>query len=193
MAAQKKERSSSSSRERRRSEERASLASASTAFSSGLDLVAKAVTSLSRASRALDAAAKASSSPEMARYGLAARLRPEAVRRAVTDISRDLSGRLARAKASGLVVPDGQEDPYLKLLNRLSVASEAIEAALRDFGDSLPSRPGAASPPTRDLILTSARASAHLNRLLGRRRSAASVHVAAVSDEISSTKDVSFY
>lgn len=177
-----------------RAEERADLAAASSAYTSGLNEIAKAVLSLARGYRALDSARKASESPSLARYAVAARLRPAVLQRAVVAISRDLGQKVQIARSSDLSVPDGDEKPYEKLLRRLAAASDSIEEALRDFGRELPDRPGDDAPAiVRALILSSARAAAQLNRTLGRSRSSASVHVAAVADEISSNKDVSFY
>lgn len=193
MAARKKDRSESV-REELRAEERADLASASSAYSAGLNEIAKAVLSLARGYRALGSAKKASESPSLARYAVSARLRPAALQRAVIAVSRDLGAKVRLARSSDLSVPDGEETPYERLLLKLAAASDSIEEALRDFGRELPSRPGDnAHPVIRDLIVSSARAAAHLNRTLGRSRSSASVHISAVTEEISSKRDVSFY
>lgn len=136
----------------------------------------------------------ASVSPSLVKYGVAARLRPAVLHRSVHSVARDLASKLKRARTSDIVVPDGDEGAYVRLLERLSVASSLMSDALRDFEKELPERPkDRVHPAIRDLIVSSVQAASLLNRTLGRSRSSASVHVSAVAEEISSQKDVSFY
>lgn len=179
-------------RQARRLEETAQLSSAVTSFNSALDLIGSASRSLARGSKALAASAKASSSPSLAQYGVARRLRPAVLFRAVFAVHRDLQSRLRSVSAAGLIVPDQQEKPYLELLQNLTAVSDALGQALSDFEKALPA--GSGGPrQVRDLVSAAARASVFLNRLTKGGRSASSVHASAVAAEIASSGDVSFY
>jgi len=188
-----RERAAARAREERRASESASLARASAAYAKALDVVSEAVVTLTRGAAVLDAARASSVSPDLVQYGLAARLRPADLQRAVHGVSRDLASKLAFARASDLVVPDGTEEAYGLLVSRLADASDLVARALEDFGRSVPRGAGKPHPVIRDLILSAAGGAAVLNRLAGKGRATASVHVSAVRDEIMSEKDVSFY
>lgn len=188
-----RERAAARAREERRASESVSLARASAAYAKALDVVSEAVTTLTRAASILDAARASAVAPDLVRYGLAARLRPADLQRAVHGVSRDLASKLSFARASDLVVPDGTEEAYGLLVSRLADASDLVARALDDFGRSVPRSAGKPHPVIRDLILSAAGGAAVLNRLAGKGRATASVHVSAVRDEIMSEKDVSFY
>ncbi len=180
-------------RRARRLEEGADLSSAVTSFNSALDLIGSASRSLARGSKALDASVKASSAPSLVRYGVAARLRPAVLLRAVSVVHRDLQSRLRAVRAAGLTVPDSQEKPYAELLQNLTAVSEAFGQALLDFEKSLPDGSGKGPRQVRDLVSAAARASVFLGRLTGKGRTTSSVHAAAVAADIASSGDVSFY
>ncbi len=188
-----RERSASRAREERRASESLALTRASAAYSEALDVISGAATSLARGARALDLARASAVSPDLVKYGLVSRLRPADLRRAVHGVSRDLVSKLAFARASDLVVPDGTEEAYGLLVSRLAAVSDLVSAALEDFGSSLPRTALKPHPVIRDLILSASSAASLFNRLVGAGRAKASVHVSAVRDEIVSGKDVSFY
>ncbi len=149
--------------------------------------------SLSHGAKALDAARIAAVSPDLVQYGLVARLRPADLQRSVHAVSRDLASKLVFARSSDLVVPDGTEEAYGLLVSRLAAASDLVARAVEDFGSSVPRSSAKPHPVIRDLILSAASAASVFNRLVGTGRAKASVHVAAVHDEMSSGKGVSFY
>lgn len=169
------------------------MARASAVYTKALDVVSEAVTALTRGAAVLDAARSSVVSPDLIQYGLAARLRPADLQRAVHGVARDLSSKLAFARTSDLVVPDGTEEAYGLLVSRLADASDLVTRALDDFGKSLPRNSGKPHPVIRDLILSAVGGAAVLNRLAGKGRATASVHISTVRDEIMSEKDVSFY
>ncbi len=180
-------------REERRASESASLSVAARAYTTALDLIADSVKVLSRGVRALDVARSASVSPDLVQYGVLARLRPSELQRAVHSVARDLQSKVSYARSSGLAVPDGTEDAYRALVVKLGTACDLVSEAIDEFGKSIPRSASRPPPSVRDLILSAARAASYLNRLSGRGRAASSVHIAAVHDEITSAKDVSFY
>ncbi len=177
----------------RRLEEASSLSSAVTSFNSALDLIGSASRSLARGSKALKASSEASSSPSLVQYGVAGRLRPAVLMRAVSAVHRDIQSRLRVVSAAGLTVPDDQEKAYVDLLQNLTAVSEAFGRALSDFEESLPVSPGTGPRHVRDLVSAAAKASVFLNQLTKRGRTSSSVHAAAVAAEIASSGDVSFY
>ncbi len=158
-----------------------------------LDLISDSVRTLSRGVRALEVARLASVSPDLVQYGVVARLRPAELQRVVLSVARDLQSKVSYARSSDLVVPDGTEDAYRALVLKLGTACDIVAEAIDEFGKSVPRSASRPPPSVRDLIFSAARAASHLNRLSGRGRATASVHVAAVQDEITSAKDVSFY
>jgi len=187
-----RERSVSRAREERRAEESAALRKASEAYLSALAAVSEAVLALNRSARALDLASSAFLSPELSRYGVAARLRPADLRRAVDGASRDLRSLASRARSLDITVPDGTEEAYGRLISGLAEASDTIVRSMEEFGSSVPRGSHRPPPVVRDLISAAVRAASILGRLAGRGRTLASVHLSAVADEISS-RDVSFY
>ncbi len=185
-------RASSRAREERRAEESAALEKASQAYSAALGILSEAVMSLNRGARALDLATASAAAPELVQYGVAARLRPADLRRVVHSASRDLVLLSARVRSSGLSVPDGSEEAYGRLVSGLCEASDLIVRSMEEFSGSAPRGAGRPNPAVRDLVLSASRAASAINRLVGRGRTSVSVHMAAVSAEISAG-DVSFY
>jgi hypothetical protein len=186
------ERRREQARAERRARELASLASATSSFSSALDTITEAAAALLRSSKALDTARAAAVSPELVQYGILGRLRPLAVQRAVQSVSSDLRLKVASVRSSDLSVHDGSEEAYEKLVSRISAAADSIREAIEDFGRSLPAGAARPHPAVRNLVMASAKAAALLNRLAGRGRTSVSVHSAAVQAEIAAG-DVSFY
>ncbi len=194
-ASKKTARDLSAARERddRRVSESSALARASSAYADALNVVSEAVSVLVRGAAALDVARASAVAPDLVQYGLAARLRPGDLQRAVHGVARDLSSKLTLARASDLVVPDGTEEAYGLLMSRLADASDLVSRALDEFSRSVPRSSSKPHPVVRDLILSAAGGASVLNRLVGRGRATASTHVSAVRDEIVSDKSVSFY
>lgn len=188
-----RERSVSRAREDRRASGALALTRAAGAYSKALDVISGAVVSLARGARALDVARASAVSPDLVKYGLVARLRPADLQRAVHGVSRDLASKIAFARSSDLVVPDGTEEAYGRLVARLAAAADLVSEALEDFGSSLPRTAPKPHPVIRDLILSATSAASLFNRLVGGGRARASVHVSAVRDEIASGKEISFY
>lgn len=188
-----RERSASRALEERRASESLALTRAAFAYSKALDVISGAATALARGARALDVARASAVSPDLVKYGLVARLRPADLRRAVHGVSQDLASKIAFARSSDLVVPDGTEEAYGRLVSRLAAAADLVSSALEEFGSSLPRSPSRPHPVIRDLILSASSAASLFNRLVGVGRARASVHVSAVRDEISSGKEISFY
>lgn len=190
---QRRQASSRRSLEERRQAEIAALNVAVTAYDSALEMVAKAAQSLVRGARALDLARATAVSPDLVQYGLVAGFRPADVQRVVHGVARDLQAKIAFARSSDLVVPDGTEEAYGRLVSSLTSASEMVSRALEEFGEAVPRGSAKPHPVIRDIIMSASRAASLLNRLVGKGRTAASVHALAVRDEITSEKTVSFY
>ena len=176
----------------RRREETAQLSSSVSAFNSALSTIEGATRSLARGSKALASAARQASSPSLVQYGVAGRLRPAVLQRAVASVHRDLQAKIRYVRLHGVTVPDGREKPYEDLLAGLAAVSDAFGKVLSDFEKAMPERSEDGPKQVRELVIAAAKASVFLNRLTRRGKASSSVHSAAVASEIAGG-DVSFY